>query len=390
MPYKYDSEKMFRIREEKDYRFVQNLLRSGQSRGSIRNKYLLSRKTIEIIDLDLISFDKEIVCPLTGKSFQQISPQHVKELGYKDVYNFCICNNCKIMTFDLYLRKSKGAMGKKISEESKQKIRDKVTGRKHSQETLNKLSKMSAGDKNPAKRFDVRMKIKQNHASNNLDLWEKTVKKIRDAQKGRKLTEEHKIALAEGKRRSFFCGSKAQRIAFEYIRKFLKFYKNINVYSNDHQPFIGCGRSYSVDMSIPQYKVAIEWDGHWHWDMINSMISKLVAKNQQRDIVKEKVLQDKGWVLIRIKDDNKNSQGNREYAIKKCREFIYKILKVIECQPAILDWEKDYKNKDYIKICLSDLTERKRCSICHKWILKKKNKTGTCKECYDKRKLVTS
>lgn len=31
MPYKYDSEKRFKVKEEKDYRFIQGLLRSGQS-----------------------------------------------------------------------------------------------------------------------------------------------------------------------------------------------------------------------------------------------------------------------------------------------------------------------------------------------------------------------
>ena len=285
MPYKYDSEKKFYINDEKDYQFIQALLRSGQTRGSIRNQYLLSRRLIEIIELDLMSFEEFIECPLTGKRFKEIPLAHIKDLGYNDRDDFCLKNNCKLLTFAVHCSRSNGNKKQKLSEESKQKIREKTTGRKHSQETLDKLSEMTAGDKNPAKRLDVRKKIKENHASNNPELWEKTVEKIRNKQKGKKLTENHKIALAEGKRRSLKHGSKAQRIAFEFIRRFFK-HKNIAVFGNDHQPFIGCGKNYSMDISIPEYKISIEWDGFWHWDMENSMIENDINKTMDRDAIK--------------------------------------------------------------------------------------------------------
>jgi len=383
MPYKYDSEKKFYINDEKDYQFIQALLRSGQTRGSIRNQYLLSRRLIEIIELDLMSFEEFIECPLTGKRFKEIPLAHIKDLGYNDRDDFCLKNNCKLLTFAVHCSRSNGNKKQKLSEESKQKIREKTTGRKHSQETLDKLSEMTAGDKNPAKRLDVRRKIKENHASNNPELWEKTVEKIRNKQKGRKFTEDHKRKLAEAKMRSKKYGSKAQRIAFEYIRRFLK-HKNISVFGNDHNPFIGCSKNYSVDMSIPQYKIAIEWDGFWHWDNVNEKTHKSILTAQQRDIIKEKVLQDKGWFLIRIKDNNKDSSNNKAYAIEKCREFIPIILQAIESQPASEDWESDYKNKDYIKINLRDLMERIHCKKCNLWIMKRGNKTGLCRSCWEK------
>ena len=66
------------------------------------------------------------------------------------------------------------------------------------------------------------------------------------------------MALAKAKMRSLRYGSKAQRIAFEYFRKYFMINNDIKVYSNDHIPFIGCSKNYSIDMSIPKYKIAIE------------------------------------------------------------------------------------------------------------------------------------
>lgn len=69
------------------------------------------------------------------------------------------------------------------------------------------------------------------------------------------------------------------------------------------------------------------------------------------------------------------------------REFVPKIIDLINSQPEWIDWESKYSDKDYIKINLSDLSERIKCKLCNKWIMKKDNKTGTCKKCYDKRKI---
>ncbi|HUS50129.1 MAG TPA: MucR family transcriptional regulator [Candidatus Paceibacterota bacterium] len=273
--------------------------------------------------------------------------------------------------------------GRKHSEKTKEKLRKINLGKKHTEKTKNKLSKLFSGDKNPAKRLDVRQKMKENHASNNPDLWEKTVEKIRNSQKGKKLTEEHKEAIAKGKRRSLRYGSKSQLIVFEYMRKFFKINYGINVYSNDHEPFKGCSKNYSVDISIPQYKISIEWDGFWHWDETNTMLSNDICETKKRDEIKNNHLSKNGWKIIRIKDKNKDSNGYRKYAIKKCREHIEKIIDLIDLQPECNDWEYKYLKKDYIRINISDLSERKKCQQCNKWIIKKGNKTGMCKECYD-------
>lgn len=190
MPYEYDSEERFQIRTKEDYLFIQNLLREGVRRGTIRYKYHLSRRMIAIIDQDLMSFDKYIVCPITGKEFKEISVQHVKKLKYKNIDEYCLDNDCKSMTFDTYLKRSAGG-GNKMSEETRKKVSNSITGKKHSEETLKKLSALNSGENNPSKRLDVRKKLKENHVSKvDPARWEEIKGKIKDSKRVSKLSEE--------------------------------------------------------------------------------------------------------------------------------------------------------------------------------------------------------
>ena len=361
-------------------------MRSGRSKGSIRYEYHLSRKMLDVIDLDLMSFDDYIKCPISGAEFNEVTLKHAENQGFESREDFCSTTGCKMTTFPLYLRRSvSGYAQGKMDDKTKRKLKDCNLGKKHSEETLKKLSDLSEGDKNPAKRLDVRRKIKENHMANtNPEKWKKVSERIGEKQKGKKLTKEHKDALAISKMRSLRHGSKAQLFAFEYIRRYFKIFKDINVYSNDHTPFLGCNKNYSVDISIPVYKTCIEWDGFWHQGGKNEseFVEVRARETKERDRIKEEILKNKGWKLIRIKDENKNGQNSRGYAIKKCRESFPEILKLIESQEEWGNWEDQYKKKDYIKINLSDLSERKKCVKCGNWIMKKGNKTGMCRSCF--------
>jgi len=273
--------------------------------------------------------------------------------------------------------------GKTHSEETRQKLRELSTGRTLSDESKKKLSFAFSGDKNPSKRRDVRKKLVENHASKDPENWKIICKKIGDAQRGIKFSEERKESIAKGQMRSARYGSKSQRIAFEYLRKYFKLFYKTNVYGNDHYIFFGLSKNYSVDISIPEYKIAVEWDGRYHWNLENEAIRESVEKTISRDKIKESHLKDIGWNLIRIKDENTSNQKYRQYAIQEIRKIIPALKELINNSDRDENYLNNYSKKDYIRINLSDLSERKKCKICGCWIIKKKNKLGYCRSCFD-------
>jgi len=382
VPYIYNKYDRFEIKTKEDYYFIKGLLDSGESKGSIRYKYHISRRTLEIIEKDLMSFDASIKIVGEEKFVKKIPFSILKKSGYGSLDEYCLKNNCKLLTFSCFLKKSNSARGKKHSIETINILKDKSTGKKHSKETLEKLSKLNSGKNNPATRPDVKKKLKENHISKtNPKRWKEITEKIKEKQTGKKLSPEHLAALARGKEQSSKYGSKAQLYCYEYLRRYFKLFYNIEVRSNDCHPFEGTTNKFTVDISIPQYKIAIEWDGVLHRNPIYGVERLKLVSNM--DIAKNALLKKYQWKLIRIKDDNDNGQVYKKFVRQKCRENIPLLLNLISNRNTWNSWENDYPDPQ-VKINIADFTIPKvgcKTEFC-KNLVSIKSKIGLCNICY--------
>lgn len=86
---------------------------------------------------------------------------------------------------------------------------------------------------------------------------------------------------------------------------------------------------YEIDIIIPEFKIAINWDGIYHRKQIFKNSLKVI---QQRDSFKNKVLLAKGWKHISVEDDGSH---NPEFVEQKVREIINLIEKGWEGKIAI-------------------------------------------------------
>ena len=71
--------------------------------------------------------------------------------------------------------------------------------------------------------------------------------------------------------------------------------------------------SFILDIAFPDNKLAIELDGnYWH----------SLKKNRKRDHMKDKILENEGWTLIRI------SENSIKKDVSKCVDFIVNKIKL--------------------------------------------------------------
>lgn len=97
--------------------------------------------------------------------------------------------------------------------------------------------------------------------------------------------------------------SKGERQLYELLQQAFRDYR---VAKQDSLDFLGRLR---VDFAIRSLKLAFEYDGKHHFEPVQfgGVSFKKAEKNlelqQQRDLIKEKLLKENGWTLIRIKYD---------------------------------------------------------------------------------------
>lgn len=276
-----------------------------------------------------------------------------QRLGYS---SSCIYNNLKRQQIPI------------ISNSQRYKGRP---GRPHTEESRKKISIAKLGDKNPAKRLEVRMKISK--ANKGRRFSKKTRENMSKAQKGRiiswgdKLSEAKKkwYASEEGqnfikrlkqrlgsnnpmynksgkiKRRHWtrlWDESKKEELISRFrenrmrqkfpikstkIEKMLKSElakRNIK-FINHHSILNVC----QPDITILKYKLTIQCDGDW-WHANPkiydySTLSKIQRQNLERDIRQDRLLRSKGWHIMRF-------WGSEiEENVFKCVDKIEKFLK---------------------------------------------------------------
>ena len=111
-----------------------------------------------------------------------------------------------------------------------------------------------------------------------------------------------------------YYGSKGQIHAYNYLRSVLK---NIEVVNNDWSIL----KTQQVDIIIPKYKVAIEYNGPFHYYPIRG--KKRLAETIKKDCEKSNKLKRIGWRLFIIKADRKNL--TKIEIEKQCDEIIKNI-----------------------------------------------------------------
>ena len=111
-----------------------------------------------------------------------------------------------------------------------------------------------------------------------------------------------------------YYGSKGQIHAYNYLRSVLK---NIEVINNDWSIL----KTQQLDIIIPEHKVAIEYNGPFHYYPIRGKKRLMVAIKKDRE--KSDKLKSIGWKLFIIKADRKNL--TKVEIEKQCDEVIKNI-----------------------------------------------------------------
>lgn len=136
----------------------------------------------------------------------------------------------------------------------------------------------------------------------------------------------------------------AERYAYKYISKYFSIFHNIDVVGNNNKPFETSGKNFLIDMSIPKYKIAIEWDGEWHRRVVIERERKDFYKKVFIDFAKNMEMKKEGWKVVRVRY---LSQKHRRDIPKACNKICRKLIKE-KLLPLVLDeefrknWENEY------------------------------------------------
>jgi very-short-patch-repair endonuclease len=115
-------------------------------------------------------------------------------------------------------------------------------------------------------------------------------------------------------RNKMYVGSKNENLVAKFIEEEGHI---IDQRSNEYTP----GRRFEIDIAIPKERIAIEWDGATHFDPIYG--EEHLAKVQEKDKRKDRVLIAAGWTVIRCRDHSTASTQ------AFCRRAVNQVLDII-------------------------------------------------------------
>jgi hypothetical protein len=310
--------------------FVKSKIDLGMTFGSLKKKYGIGHAAYTNLKNDNIDCENEHVkCLLCGKELDNIGDRHLKFCSGTTLTEYLQkFPNAKIIPANIIIKRSKSAIGQIVTDETKEKLRKHNLGKKHSAKTLAILSAQSAGNNNPACRADVKEKIKANHISRtNPEKWKMIIKSNGEKHRGYKFTPEQKNNMLLAREKSGKYGSKVQLYAHKYFDKYFSLFYKVAVKSNDSEPFLGHTDKFSIDITIPEFKIAIEWDGVWHRKPIFG--DSHLLKVQNNDKAKDAILKNRGWKIIRIIDEIRHDKNYMKNVKLECRKVIKDIGKII-------------------------------------------------------------
>ena len=207
-------------------------------------------------------------------------------------------------------------LGKKQSEEHKQKISESGKGRKFSKEHRRKLGESKMGDKNPAKRPEVREKISKSRkgqpsAFKNKRHTKETKRKMRE--KKLNMSEETKRKLSEYQKKNPRSKDYYRKIGLLGIEKMATMKGPTSIEKKVYDELKARGLLFErqklingkfiVDAYIPSLNLIIEADGdYWH----------SLPKQIKRDKSKDAYLKKCGFNLLRMTGTEINNNSFKE------------------------------------------------------------------------------
>lgn len=75
---------------------------------------------------------------------------------------------------------------------------------------------------------------------------------------------------------------------------------------------------WDADIILPDFKIAIQWNGAWHYNMVTK--NHNLSQVQNRDKIKQKEIIKEGYIPYTIKD--MNSKHKPLFVEEKFKEFI--------------------------------------------------------------------
>jgi len=193
---------------------------------------------------------------------------------------------------------SKGMIGKKKSPRTEEhKINNSKSLREGSNfEKRNKAISLALTGKNHSKQSKINNSLShKNSIANQIHVRHlheerkgKTLEVLLGIDRAKELREESRNRMVNGgscHAASFIKSpSKPQKKLYEIIKE------EFNSAELNFPLILDSGRGYNLDIAIPEYKIAIEYDGsYWH-------------KNKEKDLKRQKECEDYGFKFIRYKD----------------------------------------------------------------------------------------
>jgi len=301
-----------------------------------------------------------VKCSICGKEFKSITKTHLKHKHQID--------------FDEYKRLFPGASIK--SESTRAKMREKMVGREIKWKDKIATAVKKSYDDNPegwgrtgvpatdemkkivSKKMmgriitpEARAKISKSMETNHIsktdpERWKRIVKR--------------QIATRIKNESNRY--SKSEKYALKYISKYFSIFHKITVIGNNSIPFKNANKNLTVDMAIPEFKIAIEWDGEWHRQVI--VDKKSFYKTVFHDSAKNKLIPENGWVLVRVRYDSYDSRHKSitKRCNKICRDLITKkLLPLVTDEDFHENWKNEYAlTKDEFEAVRKEYQENKK------------------------------
>jgi len=215
--------------------------------------------------------------------------------------NNSLAHKRKVMSKEARLKISnyqKDRLRNPISEETKTKISNKLTGRIMSKEIIEKIRKSMTGKKhtNETKekiRLSHKGKVMSEESKLKISNNRERAIKISKAKKGKKLSTEHKAKLSKVRKKLFREGKILQHMPKKDTSieiKIQNFLKKLQIEFFTHK-YINIYHGYQCDILIPSLNLVVECDGnYWHKYPIGNKI----------DHIRTKELLDKGFKVLRL------------------------------------------------------------------------------------------
>lgn len=133
--------KPIKLNNIENIKFFESLIDQGASAGTLKKRYGLREQSHALIAGKRIEFDSKVTCLECGRKFLYLTTRHLQYCCDLTIDKYLLkYPEAKTVSAQYIIEKSSMNIDRKLSQETKQKIRERKLGKKHSAETIAKLS----------------------------------------------------------------------------------------------------------------------------------------------------------------------------------------------------------------------------------------------------------